>query len=340
MIVMKFGGTSVGDAEAIRRLHAIVHSRLKESPIVVVSAFCGATDQLLAAGELAAQGRLENALENSEGLRKRTYALTTELLPEHLSEEALQASEELLSQLEADLASVAEERVFSPRMRDATASYGELISSKLIAAALAGTGIPAVFTDARACIVTNDRFTRAVPDFAETEMHIRERIGQAVRCGKVPVVAGFIGSSHDGETTTLSRGGSDCSAAIIGAALHAKRIEIWTDTDGILTFDPRIAPDAHTIEEVSFEHAGLMASFGAKVIHPATVVPAIRANIPVHVLNSFRPEHGGTRIVREPSCQEVGLRGMALQKRRNAVYGDGKSFAGRAAFCSVGTRYF
>ncbi|HXE58759.1 MAG TPA: aspartate kinase, partial [Gemmatimonadales bacterium] len=184
----------------------------------------------------------------------------------------------------------------TPREYDAIASRGELWSSRLVAAALAGAGLPAEWVDARSIVVTDDRFTRATPDLDRLGHRARERLLPPLEAGRVPVTQGFIGATADGVPTTLGRGGSDFSASLLGAALGAARVEIWTDVDGLMSADPRIVPSAHTLPMATYEEAAELATFGAKVLHPATQLPLAQAGIPIVVLNSARPEHPGTTI--------------------------------------------
>ena len=184
----------------------------------------------------------------------------------------------------------------TPRARDAIMSYGERLSSLIVARAFEQQGLPAVHVDARRCLVTDETHTKAAPLFAATRRRTRACLLRPVERGKVPVLGGFIGATQHGVTTTLGRGGSDYSAALFGAALDAKRIEIWTDVDGVLTADPRVFRGARRVRAISFEEAAELAYFGAKVLHPATILPAIEKNIPVQVLNSRRPEAEGTLI--------------------------------------------
>ncbi len=307
MIVMKFGGTSVQDANAIARAAAIVKQRLAQKPVVVVSAMAKVTDQLLTMARAAGAGDRKTALELSRGLRERHYMTAGELLGTgmftHFHSE-LEANFEALDELLRGIAAVGE---LTPRTTDHVAAYGEILSSKIIAAAFSAKGLDAALVDSRDCIVTDNTHTRAVPQIEETNERLRAKVQPLlVAAGKVPVMGGFIGATKAGVTTTIGRGGSDYSAAIIGAGLDAERIEIWTDVDGMLTTDPNICPDARRIKLISFDEAAELAYFGAKVLHPATVLPAIQKNIPVHILNSRNPDCEGTRIAaRVPALPQL-----------------------------------
>ena len=297
MIVVKFGGTSVGDAEAIGRAASIVQSRLDKQPVVVVSALGGATNALLAMGEQAAKGHLIGALRGVETLRDRHLSECEKLLG--TSAIAVDVSSDL-SAIFDELAALAEALSIlghvTPRSLDTIAAFGEQASSQLVAAFFQQRGIAAELLDARDVMITDAQFMQAEPQTSEIAERARDVLLPLLREGKVPVLGGFIGATSEGITTTLGRGGSDYSASLIGAALHADAIEIWTDVDGMLTADPRVVNNALLIEEIRFDEASELASFGAKVLHPNTIAPAVRLGIPVFVYNSLRPEGKGTRI--------------------------------------------
>jgi len=286
MIVLKFGGTSVEDAAAIDRSANIVGQRLSRKPFVVVSALGGATNNLLEAGTLAALGETARAMDIADRLEKRH----AELLPS--TAEQFIRLRELLKALSA----IGE---FSPRTQDLVASYGEALSSLIFVDRLKQLGFDAVHVDARQCMITDDRFGKAAPLMDLTTPKLEQAARPHLNAGRVVVMGGYIASTASGVTTTLGRGGSDYSAAIVGAALNAEEIQIWTDVDGMLTTDPRIVTNAYKVREISFDEASELAYFGAKVLHPLTVLPAVEKNIPVYILNSKRPAGTGTRITRE-----------------------------------------
>ncbi|HVX39870.1 MAG TPA: lysine-sensitive aspartokinase 3 [Gemmatimonadaceae bacterium] len=299
MIVLKFGGTSVADAEAITRAARIVESRLERQPMVVVSALAGVTNALLALAEQAARGHLIGALRGVEALRERHLA-QAELLLGAGTDACNETSAELSAMID-ELAHLAEALAtlgdLTPRSLDAIAAVGEKMSSLLCVAAFRQLGVPAVHVDACDVMITDATHTRAEPEPEAIAAACRTAILPTIRKKKVPVMGGFIGSVKDtGVTTTLGRGGGDYSASLFGAAVKADAIEIWTDVDGMLTADPRVVPDAHLIEQIAFDEASELASFGAKVLHPNTIAPAVRLGIPVFVLNSRRPEGAGTKI--------------------------------------------
>jgi len=298
VIVVKFGGTSVGDADAICRAADVVASRMHRAPVVVVSAASGTTTELLAIAEQAARGQLIGALRSVEHIRERHIAMCDALLrdvatgPDTTAEIAAMCDE---------VASLAEALTtlghITPRSLDAVASFGEQMSSLLVTEAFRARGIPAQHVDAREIIVTSDHFNEAEPTIDAIVDRARERVAPMVRSGLVPVLGGYIGATATGVTTTLGRGGSDYSASLLGAALGADDIEIWTDVDGMLTADPRVVSDARLIPQIRFDEASELASFGAKVLHPNTIAPAVRRGIPVYIYNTRDPERSGTRIM-------------------------------------------
>ena len=319
MIVMKFGGTSVQDASAIERAAEIVRARLPEQPIVVVSAMAKVTDQLLSMASAAGNGDRETALKLSRNLRERHYNTAGELIGTGLFTQfhsELEAEFDTLDELLRGISAVGE---LTPRTSDNVASYGELLSSRLVTAAFSARGIQASMVDSRECIVTDNAHTRAAPLFEDTNEKVTSLITPLLEHKRVPVMGGFIGSTKAGVTTTIGRGGSDFSAAIVGAGLGAQRIEIWTDVDGMMTTDPNICPDAKRIKVISFDEAAELAYFGAKVLHPATVLPAVQKNIPVYILNSRNPTCEGTKITaRAPRCRNM-FKAIAAKRRITIV---------------------
>jgi aspartate kinase len=255
----------------------------------------------------------------ARALRERHYDTAGELLGTALFTEFhgnLGADFEDLDELLRGIGAVGE---ITPRTYDYVASFGEVLSSKIVAAAFAARGLPGAHVDSRQCLLTDSSYTRAVPQFDETNERLRKKVQPLLDQGKVPVMGGFIGSNRAGITTTIGRGGSDFSAAIFGAGLNAERIEIWTDVDGMMTTDPRLCPDARRIKVISFDEAAELAYFGAKVLHPATVLPAVQQNIPVYVLNSMNPTCEGTKVTaRAPRCSNI-FKAIALKKKITLV---------------------
>ncbi len=321
LVVMKFGGTSVEDAVAIRRTADIVAGRVAQGlqPVVIVSAMARVTDQLLNAAAAAGRGDKSSALAASVALRARHHQAAAELIPATdlapiatLIDEHFDALDELLR----GLAAVGE---VTPRTTDIVASYGERLSSPLVAAAFVARGIAAAHVDARNCIITDAQHMRAIPQDELIAERLREHVLPLAQAGRVPVLGGFIGSTPEGVTTTLGRGGSDFSAALVGGGLHAESIEIWTDVNGIMTTDPRICPDALRVRTISFDEASELAYFGAKVLHPATILPAVEKNIPVLVLNSRDAQNEGTRITAlAPHCRSP-FKSIAAKKRLTII---------------------
>ena len=343
MIVCKFGGTSVQDAEALTRLAGIIKERRNRKVIVVASAMGKTTNGLLEAAYTAAQGERDKARKLLRELEKKHSDETLKLgiathkdcaycncfselrrdeardmrrkLEKKHSDEApnlsISAHEDCvyekiykyfseLHKLVKGLSALGE---LTPRITDAMASHGELLSTAILTQALKNHGMDAELMDARECIITDDNFTRAAPVFGPTNAAIVRYLKPLLKAGKIPVLQGFIGRSQNGAATTIGRGGSDYTAAIVGAALDAEEIQIWTDVDGIMTTDPRMVKEARKIRTVSFQEAAELSYFGAKVLHPSTIVPAVRKNIPVRVLNSYRPELAGTIITEKaPPC--------------------------------------
>ncbi len=312
MIVMKFGGTSVESAEAIGRVAEIVRARITRRPVVVVSAMArSTTNKLLAMAAAAAAGRREEAL-----------AMLSELRAFHLKEAAglgvdaeVEAHFHELEELVKGLAVMGE---LTARATDAISAYGERVSSIIVAAYFRKAGIPTAHVDSRSVIVTDKRHMQAAPLFAESNAKLAATIPPLAAKGVV-VMGGFIGATEDGVTTTLGRGGSDYTAAIVGAGIGAEEIQIWTDVDGMLTADPTILPGGYRVETCSFAEAAELAYFGAKVLHPATVLPAIEKNIPVRILNSRRPEVEGTLIVAEAPASASPIRSIACKKNITLV---------------------
>src|SRR5271165_571828 len=317
MIVMKFGGTSVESAAAIERVAGIVSAREARRPVVVVSAMGKTTNKLLAIAAAAITGKREEYIRQLHDLRdfhsreaRRVVPLADRagldrFLDEHFQE---------LTELVKGLAVLGE---LTPRSIDAISSYGERLSSYIVTLAFRHFGMRAQHVDSRTVMITDKRHTHAAPDFAETYARMAAVIPPLAK-HSVVVMGGFIGATADGVTTTLGRGGSDYTASIVGAGIGAEEIQIWTDVDGMLTADPTILPGGHRVKTISFAEAAELAYFGAKVLHPATVVPAVEKNIPVLILNSRRPEVPGTRIVSEAvHCANV-VKSIAC-KRKIAV---------------------
>jgi aspartate kinase len=308
---MKFGGTSVKDAEAFARVASIVGGQVSVSPVVVTSAMAKVTDALLAAFELAKSGDSKAAYSSLGEHFDRHAAVAVELL----SGEWLSGFETELGLAKEEIESLlmrAERRSLPFQMlKDAVVSYGEQLSSRLLTEVFRAKGLKAIHIDARRLIVTDDEYGSAKPIWDETRDLIEAELGSLITEGEIPVMGGFIAASRSGETTTLGRGGSDYSAALVGAALEAREIQIWTDVTGVLTCDPRICSDASTIDVLSYNEAAELAYFGAKVLHPKTIQPAVDHKIAVRVCNSHLPDERGTMVLAESEVAPNRIKSIA-----------------------------
>ena len=323
VVVQKFGGTSVADPAAIRRLIEIARSaraRDGRGPVLVVSAMSQVTNTLLAVTDEAGASRTEAALALVEQLRRRHLETARTLLADGTSQDGREPLAVLTAQIDqqfeelvAVVKALAVLRETSARTRDAIAAMGELLSSRIVAAALVHRGLPGEWVDARRAIVTDDTHTEAMPLMAETTAALQTSVLSIVDAGRIPVIGGFVGATVDGHTTTLGRGGSDYSSAIVGAAIGAAEIQIWTDVDGMLTADPRVVPRSRLVSRLSFTEAAELAYFGATVLHPRTMFPAVERNIPVRILNSRKAEGEGTLITAVPAPDGDPLTAMAAK---------------------------
>lgn len=321
LVVMKFGGTSVEDAAAIRRTAGIVQGRRDKglTPIVVVSAMAKVTDQLLAAAAAAGRGDRSGALAITARLRNRHAETAAALIPANALGELNQWIEDEFCGLDEVLRGLSAVGELTPRISDMIVSEGERLSSRMIAEAFRHCGLDAVHVDARNCIVTDAQHGKAIPQDALIEERLKEHVLPHASEKRICVMGGFIGSTDKGVTTTLGRGGSDFTAALVGGGIDAGAIEIWTDVNGIMTTDPRIVSEALRVKTISFEEAAELAYFGAKVLHPATILPAVKKNIPVLVLNSRNPENDGTRIIAlAPHCRSP-FKCIAVKRRLTII---------------------
>ncbi len=318
MIVMKFGGTSVESASAIERVASIVRERVEKRPVVVVSAMGKTTNKLLAIANAAIQGNRADYIAQIHDLRdfhSREARLVVPLADRAELDRTLDDHFQELTELVKGLAVLGE---LTPRSIDAISSYGERLSSYIVSLAFAHFSMRAAHVDSRRVIVTDHRHTQAAPLYAETYARLEAVIPPLAK-DKIVVMGGFIGATQEGVTTTLGRGGSDFTASIVGAGIGAEQIEIWTDVDGMLTCDPTILPDGHRVKIISFAEAAELAYFGAKVLHPATVIPAVEKNIPVLILNSRRPAVEGTRIVAEAVHTSNTVKSIACKRKITLV---------------------
>ena len=299
---MKFGGTSVGSAERMQDVLSIVNNAKSKhkggAPLVVLSAMSGVTNSLIKAGDRAVTRDLKGALAEVQAVRQKHDEAIDQALGKNAAK-AQNVKESLNShfeELEIILKGVSYLGELSKRSVDAISGMGELLSSKIVAAIAEQEGTASVWVDAREVMTTDGTFGRAIPISEQVEKNANLKMAKPSKEGKIVITQGFIGATENGVTTTLGRGGSDYSAAIFGAALNADEIQIWTDVDGMMTSDPRLVPEAEVIREVGFQEAAELAYFGAKVLHPLTIKPAIEQGIPVRILNTMRPDNPGTII--------------------------------------------
>src|ERR1041384_1660348 len=310
--VMKFGGTSVGDAGCIRRsAQIVVDASQGYSVAVVVSAMSGITNRLIDAAHRAMRGDREAGTALAAVLRKQHFEALAALVSDEQSRSLVQGRiEELLAEGSRLFEGTALLRELTPRTLDAISSLGERLCAPVFAAALSAMGVAGVSIEATELIVTDSFHGGAEPQAGPTRRRSQSRIAPLLKDHQVPVITGFIGATCDGALTTLGRGGSDYSATILGAALDAEEIIIWTDVEGVLTADPRLVSDARTIPEISYREAAELAYFGAKVLHPKTLRPVLPAGIPVWIRNSFTPEKPGTKITPEGRSIGGGVKGL------------------------------
>lgn len=316
MIVIKFGGTSIQDADAMSNMIEIVKSKIPKKPIVVLSAAAGITDALIKCARLASEDREAEALEALEGqIVAKHYGMIQGLI-HGLSEQdsTIRQFSTLFSELRNLLRGISITGDLSKRVLDFVMSYGERMSTTLAALAMKERNVHAQWIDSRQCILTNENFGKAEPDFEATAVKCCDILLPVLESNAIPVMQGFIGATAKGVTSTLGRGGSDYTAAIVGAVLHADDIEIWTDVDGILTADPKIVPHARRLKVMSFQEASELAYFGAKVLHPSTLLPAVEKNIPVHIYNSRRPHVLGTLVKTNVAPTNICVKSVSYKK--------------------------
>ena len=308
--ILKFGGTSVEDANAFRNVATIVKSVANERPVIVVSAIGGFTNALVASVEKAIGGDARAAIRSLDRDFERHLAIAGELLNKESGAEFVSIIADARGKIRQLHKIIASHPVTSPPLQDEIVAYGEQLSAQLLVMVLRENGLPARYVDARSCIKTDENYGSAAP-VSETAAATRMELSPLIEGSKIPVLGGFIASTERGVTTTLGRGGSDYSAALVGAALEAREIQIWTDVSGVLTADPRVVPTAQTIPVLSYQEAAELAYFGAKVLHPKTIQPAVDESIPVRVCNSRAPENPGTLIVSESEATPQTIKAIA-----------------------------
>jgi aspartate kinase len=328
MMVVKFGGTSVGAAAQIDQAARIVHSMRTSKPIVVVSAMGGVTDALLQAGEAAVTGQARSRDDKLWEIRSRHDQAINALFKDRTTAVMVQDTVRMTwEEIQKVFTGVSLLREMSTRSRDLVSSFGERLIVPIFARYLATLGLDAEPVDAREIIVTGEESEFILVDFDETRKRCHKLIKMA-KSSVVPVVTGFICSTPSGVTTTLGRGGSDYSASIIGSCIKAEEIQIWTDVNGVMTADPRIVPDARVLERVSYKEAAEMSYFGAKVLHPQTIMPAVDENIPIRIKNTFAPELAGTLISAESRIQQHNVKTVASITGVTLVSVEGRGMIG------------
>ncbi len=333
MIVIKFGGTSVGDADRVANAIEIVAERRHRKPIVVVSALSGVTNDLVAASEAAREQKPERVREIIDAVRARHEDVALRLV-QHKSdflEAFIKQLDKQIDQIQTILSGIALLGEITPRAKDKVMSIGEKLSSVLFAYTMMMRALPGEHVESEDVIWTDDRFCGASPNMPKTTQEARRVLGPLLERNRIPVMGGFIGRTSEGATTTLGRNGSDFSAAIVGAAIGAEEVQIWTDVDGLLTCDPRLVPGARVIDRLSYEEAAELAWFGAK-LHPRTLEPAIEAGIPVRVLNTHNPLSTGTLIAKDGATGEHGPRSIARKKGISVVHMTSNKMLGTHGF--------
>ena len=342
MLVMKFGGTSVGSAECMMAVAEITRQVRGQHPrlVVVVSAMSGVTDQLISAARAAAEGGMEECEAIQASLLAWHMGVCQQLLADPDQRQATCTSiTEWMAELKRFCQSIAVMGEVTVRGLDMVSTIGEKLSAAILSALLGAQGVPAQYVDASRVLVTDDHFGAANPLLAETRARLEGTVRPLVQRGLVPVITGYIGATAQGVPTTLGRGGGDCSAAIIGACLGADEVWIWSDVDGILTADPNLVPEARTLEELSYVEAAELAYFGAEVLHPKTIKPLEERGIPLRIRNTFNPSHPGTLIMKEPSVGRprtraiISTRGLSLLAVRGSDDAWTPQVAARALHC-------
>lgn len=323
MLVMKFGGTSVGSAERMEQIIALTSDakRIKTAPVVVLSAMSGVTNMLIDGANTALKRDLKGALDKVDAIRAKHLEAIEKLFSDKTTRERLLTEiDTRLDELRVLYKGVSYIGELSKRSLDTISGIGELLSSRIVAELAAARGVKSVWLDARDFVVTDDEFGRATPLWDKVDELCNRLLLPVLKEGRTIFTQGFIGSTTDGVSTTLGRGGSDYSASIIGAAIGAEEIQIWTDVDGMLSADPRVVPDARLLKEVSFQEASELAYFGAKVLHPLTIKPAVERSIPVRILNTFNPDNTGTLITARANGGDDAIRAVAAKKHITAIF--------------------
>ncbi len=328
-MVLKFGGTSVGTPEAMRQAASVVHDEVKrgEAVVVVTSALSGVTNLLLGATEQAAKSGLSDT-QAANRIATAHEAIINALLPRNQREPMRRLIAERVQAFLRLLEAIAVLGEVTPRAYDAIASLGERMSAPLFAAVLRARGVPSEYVDAAEIIRTDANFQNAQPNFELSASLINSRLRPLLSAESVPVVTGFIGATEDGITTTLGRGGSDYTAALLGAALRAREVHIYTDVDGVMSADPRIVPEARTLPRLSYREVAELAYFGAKVLHPKTIRPVIERGIPLRVRNTFNPKGADTLIVQRSEAAPGTAKAVTLIRNLSLITVEGRGMLG------------
>jgi aspartate kinase len=330
LIVMKFGGTSVGSAERIAQAAELALKSAREGHrvVVVTSAMSGVTNRLIAAAENAVRGSWHKTVSDEiyEPHRQAVHLLIADDVKRRRA--TLNLMMQRIERFETLCKGLSMVRELTPRTLDAISGLGEILCAPLLSGAIAARGQASTAIEATELIVTDDQFGHAEPLMAETRQQTREKLLPLIEQGEIPVITGFIGATKEGVQTTLGRGGSDFTAAIIGAALDADEIWIWTDVDGVMTANPAEVPEARTMREISYSEASELAYYGAKVLHHKTILPAVRQKIPIRILNSFNPEHHGTRITATGHPSSRGAKAVTSIRQISLITISGKSMQG------------
>src|SRR5215469_16630445 len=328
MVVVKFGGTSVGAAAQIEQAARIVHGMRDRKPIVVISAMGGVTDALLQAGEAAVTGQTRQREDKLWEIRSRHDQAINKLFKDRSVAVSVQDTERVIwEEIQKVFTGVSLLREMSPRSRHLISSFGERLIVPIFARYLSTLGDEADPVDAREIIITGEELDFLLVDFDETRKRCQKLV-KMTESGVVPVVTGFICSSPAGVTTTMGRGGSDYSASIIGSCVKAEEIQIWTDVNGVMTADPRIVPEARVLERVSYKEAAEMSYFGAKVLHPQTIMPAVDENIPIRIKNTFAPDFAGTLITGDTPTHQYSVKTVTSITGMTLVSVEGRGMIG------------
>ncbi|HSQ27623.1 MAG TPA: aspartate kinase [Anaerolineales bacterium] len=330
-LVMKFGGTSVGNLAAIQQTASIIqkHKTDWDNLVVVVSAMSGITDKLIQSARLAAENNGVGARDIINQIQNQHLEVVNALVSDPMEKQNLLT---VLQQRRDELSSYCQSiqvlGEVTPRGMDVISSLGERINAQVVASVLRGIGTPAQAVEATECIITDRSFQNAVPDMQRSREKIQSNLTPLFQQSLVPVVTGFMAATQDGIITTLGRGGSDYTAAILADCLDADEVWIWTDVDGVLSADPRLVPDARPIPEISFAEVGELAYFGAKVLHPKTIRPVVNRNMPLWVKNTFNPDFLGTRITQNPSRSRGEITAISMIKDLSILTVEGRGMLG------------